>query len=72
MVVTPTLRSQFGQRLDSVYAPSVIAGFGPGAARVNVQVTASGGVPAYLAALGRDGPARKTAGTQLMANKGSR
>jgi hypothetical protein len=37
---------------------------------VSVRVTAPGGVAAYLAALRQDVAARKTAGTQLMANKG--
>jgi hypothetical protein len=69
VVVTPTVRSQFGKRLNSVYAPSVIAGFGSGAAQVTVQVTAPHGAAAYLAALSRDLTTRKAAGTQLMANK---
>lgn len=69
VVVTPTVRSQFGSRLDSVYAPSVIAGFGSGAGRVSVQVTAPHGAAAYLAALHQDVTARKLAGTELIANK---
>ena len=57
------------RRLDSVYAPSVIAGFGSGADQVSVDVTAPHGAAAYLAALRQDVPTRKAAGAQLMANK---
>jgi hypothetical protein len=69
VVVTPIVRDQFGKRMTSVYAPAVIAGFGSGTARVNVQVTAPDGSAAYLAALRQDVTARKTAGIQLLVNK---
>jgi hypothetical protein len=69
VVVTPAVRSQFGSRLDSVYAPSVIAGFGSGPDQVSVQVIAQNGPTAYLDALRRDVAARKAAGAQLLANK---
>jgi hypothetical protein len=69
VVVTPAVRSQFGSRLDSVYAPSVIAGFGSGPDRVTVQVIAQNGPTAYLTALSEDIAARKAAGAQLLANK---
>jgi hypothetical protein len=69
VVATPAVRSQFGSRLDSVYAPSVMAGFGSGAGRVNVRVIAPDGAPAYLAALSQDVAARKAAGAQLLANR---
>jgi hypothetical protein len=69
VVVTPAIRGQFGDRMTTVYAPSVIAGFGSGTARVNVQVTAPDGSAAYLAALRQDVTARKTAGIQLLVNK---
>ena len=62
-------RSQFGSRVDSVYAPSVIAGFGSGPGQVNVQVVAKDGAAAYLAALRQDVADRKAAGGQLLANK---
>jgi hypothetical protein len=68
VVATPTVRSQFGQRLDSVYAPAVIASFGSGPAQVNVQVVAPNGATAYLAALRQDEAARQAAGVQLLAN----
>lgn len=70
IVVTPVVRSQFGSRLDSVYAPSVIAGFGSAPDQVSVQVIAKNGPAAYLTALHQDVAARKAAGTQLLANKG--
>jgi tetratricopeptide (TPR) repeat protein len=69
VVVTPTVRSQFGMRLDSVYAPSVIADFGSGPDQVSVQVVAKDGPAAYLTALRQDVAARKVAGAQLLANK---
>ena len=69
VVVTPAVSSQFGGRLDSVYAPSVIAGFGSGPGLVSVQVIAKDGPAAYLAALRQDVAARKAAGDQLLANK---
>jgi hypothetical protein len=69
VVVTPAVRSQFGSRLDSVYAPSVIAGFGSGPDQVSVQVIAKNGPAAYLTALRQDVAARKAAGAQLLANK---
>ena len=69
VVVTPAVRDQFGSRMDSVYAPSVIAGFGSGAGQVSVQVVAQDGPTAYLTALRQDAAARKAAGAQLLANK---
>jgi hypothetical protein len=69
VVVTPAVRSQFGSRLDSVYAPSVIASFGSGPDQVSVQVIAKDGPAAYLTALRQDEAARKAAGAQLLANK---
>jgi hypothetical protein len=69
VVVTPAVRRQFGSRLDTVYAPSVIAGFGSGPDQVSVQVIAKDGQVAYLTALRQDVAARKAAGAQLLANK---
>jgi tetratricopeptide (TPR) repeat protein len=69
VLVTPMVRSQFGSRLDSVYAPSVIADFGSGPDQVSVQVIAQNGPTAYLTALRQDMAARKTAGAQLLANE---
>lgn len=69
VVATPAVRSQFGSRLNRVYAPTVIAAFGSGPDQVSVQVVAPNGAAAYLAALRQDVAARKAAGTQLLANK---
>jgi hypothetical protein len=69
VMATPTVRNQFGDRLESVYAPSVIAGFGSGPNQVNVQVVAPNGATAYLTALRQDEAARKAAGAQLLDNK---
>jgi hypothetical protein len=69
VVATPTVRSQFGSRLDTVYAPSVMASFGSGPGQVDVQVVAPDGAAAYLAALRQDVAARRAAGAQLLANK---
>ena len=69
VVVTPTVRKQFGQRMTTVYAPSVIGSFGSGTTRVSVQVTAPDGARAYLAALRRDVTARQAEGARLTANQ---
>ncbi len=54
VVATPALRSQFGARLASVYAPVVIASFGSGAARIDIRAVAADGTAAYdSAARGR-------------------
>jgi hypothetical protein len=65
---TATLRSQFGSRLDSVYAPVTLAGFGTGAARVEVRVAAPFGAHAYLTQLAGDMAARKLAGSEMLRN----
>jgi hypothetical protein len=69
VVATPKVRSQFGGRLDSLYAASVIAQFGSAPDQVAVQVVTPSGPAAYEAALRQDEAARKVAGAQLLANK---
>ena len=66
---TATLRSQFGDRLETVYAPVRLAAFGSGAARVEVRFVAPDGAKAYLAELARDQAARKAAGTEMLRNR---
>jgi hypothetical protein len=66
---TATLRSQFGDRLETVYAPVRLAAFGSGAARVEIRFVAPGGAKAYLAELARDLAARKAAGTEMLRNR---
>jgi hypothetical protein len=68
IVATAAVRSLFGSRLTTVYAPTMIAGFGSGSARVDVRVYAAGGAPAYLAALKADEQSRVSVGRQLLRN----
>jgi hypothetical protein len=68
IVATETVRSEFGSRLTSVYAPAAVASFGSGAARVDVRVYAAGGAAAYLGALRADEQARRSVGSQLLRN----
>jgi hypothetical protein len=69
VVATPALRSQFGARLASVYAPVVIASFGSGAARIDIRAVAADGTAAYDSALAADQSARIAAGEQLIGNR---
>jgi hypothetical protein len=68
IVATAAIRSEFGSRLTSVYAPTVIASFGSGSAQIDVRVYAAGGAAAYLAALRADELSRHSAGSQLLHN----
>jgi len=68
LVATPVLRSQFGSRLSTEYAPAVLSSFGTGNTRVQVRVVASYGARAYQLALNRDLAARDLLGTQLVGN----
>jgi hypothetical protein len=69
VIATASIRSLFGARLESTFAPMVIASFGTGAARIDVRIVAADGARAYSAALSADLQARKTAGAALVANK---
>jgi hypothetical protein len=66
VLATAAVRAMFGSRLTSVYAPEVLASFGPGAARIDVRVVAPEGAAAYRAALTADLRARQVAGQQLL------
>jgi hypothetical protein len=68
IVATAAVRSAFGSRLTSVYAPTVIASFGSGSAQVDVRVYAAGGAAQYLAALRADEQSRQRVGRQLLHN----
>ena len=69
VVATPAVRTQFGARLETVYAPAVIASFGSGAARIDIRAVAPDGAAAYAAALAADRSARVSAGRQLLRNR---
>jgi hypothetical protein len=62
------VRSQFGGRLTSVYAPGILASFGSGRLRIDVRAVALDGAAAYRAALASDLAARRGAGAQLLQN----
>jgi hypothetical protein len=66
VLATAAVRSMFGSRLNSVYAPEVLASFGAGPARIEVRVVAPDGAAAYRTALAGDLQARQAAGSQLL------
>ena len=68
VLATAAVRSQFGGRLASVYAPSVIASFGSGALRIDVRAVAPDGAAAFRTELAADMAARRAAGRQLLGN----
>jgi hypothetical protein len=68
VLATPAVRSMFGSRLATVYAPQTLASFGTGPARIDVRVVAPDGAAAYRTALAADVRARRAAGLQLLAD----
>jgi hypothetical protein len=62
IVATPVLRARFGSRLDSRYAPGLIARFGSGDTQIDIRVVASHGATAYRSHLASDLTARKASG----------
>ncbi len=68
VISTPALRSQFGSRLATVYAPLAIASFGGGRSEVQVRVVAPDGAAAYQLGLNQDLAARQHAGGTLLRN----
>jgi hypothetical protein len=72
VVATPAVRSQFGSRLASVYAPELIASFGTGAERIDVRYVVPDGAAAFEASLASDRATRIAAGKQLLNNKNVR
>ena len=68
IVATAAVRSLFGSRLTTVYAPTMIASFGSGSAQIDVRVYAAGGAASYLAALKADEASRVSVGRQLLRN----
>ena len=69
IVATPALRSQFGPRLATVYAPLLLASFGVGAQQIEIRYLAPGGTAAFEASLAAARQSRVEAGQQLLSNK---
>jgi hypothetical protein len=69
VIATASVRSQFGTKLDTVYAPEVIASFGTGANRIDVRLVAQDGPAAFGRALRADLLARKLSGAELLRNR---
>ena len=68
VAATSTVRSQFGSRLVTEYAPELIASFGSGTSRVDVRSVANYGAAAFNTKEQADLAARKAAGAQLLRN----
>lgn len=68
IAATAVLRSQFGPRLASVYAPVVMARFGTGTSEVDVRVVAPDGSRAYLREFRADLAERKAYGRAVLHN----
>jgi hypothetical protein len=66
VVATAAVRSLFGSRLSTVYAPDVLASFGAGSTRIDIRVVAPEGAAAYAGALAADQRARQAASEQLI------
>jgi hypothetical protein len=69
IVATPALRSQFGPRLATVYAPLLLASFGSGNQQIDVRYLVPGGAAAFQASVASAKAARVEAGEQLLSNK---
>ncbi len=69
IVATPALRSQFGPRLATVYAPLVLASFGSGVQRIDIRYLVPGGTAPFDTSLAPARHARIEAGQQLLSNK---
>jgi hypothetical protein len=68
VVATAAVRAQFGGRLASVYAPAIIASFGSGNARIDIQLIFYGGAAEYRTYQQTALRARQAADAQLLAN----
>ena len=69
VVATPAVRSQFGPRLASVYAPLLLAQFGTGPERIEIRYIAPEGTAAFNQSLAADRADRIGWGKQLLNNK---
>ncbi len=70
IAATAVLRSQFGSRLGSVYAPVILASFGTGSAVVDIRVVAPDGAVVYTSQFRTDQANRQTVGAQFLRNSG--
>jgi hypothetical protein len=68
VLATAAVRSLYGAKLTSDYAPAVLAVFGSGPAHIDVRVVASYGGANYRANLARDLSERKVFGASLAHN----
>ena len=68
VVATDAIRAQFGPRLESVYAPAVIASFGKGPAEIEVLWEYPGGTAKYQSDLQAGLSYRKEADAQFLTN----
>jgi len=68
VVATAAVEAQFGGRLESVYAPIVLASFGKGSARINIRWLYPGGAAKYQSVARGALSGRETAETQLLTN----
>jgi hypothetical protein len=69
IIATAALRSQLGSRLESQYAPVVLARFGSGPLRVEVRIIAQQGVTAFESAMRADQAERKATGVVLLRSR---
>jgi hypothetical protein len=69
VIATASVRSQFGTKLATVFAPEVIASFGTGANRIDVRLVAPNGPAAFGRALREDLLTRKSSGAELLRNR---
>ena len=70
VMATAAVRSQFGARLASVYAPEVIASFGSAELRIDVRAVAPDGAAAFQHALAADLPPAGPPGASCCATPG--
>jgi hypothetical protein len=68
VVATPVLQSQLGSKLDSVYAPGIIARFGSGDRQIVIRAAAPHGAAVYRSAFATDLTERKAAGATFAYN----
>ena len=71
IVSTESVRSEFGARLNNVYAPVVLASFGTGSVQTAIRVVAPDGSAAYMRSLRADMAKRAFLGRRCCRTPGS-